>query len=783
MGAPAVLLNFQRLGFEKMAQRDGQELPVRQTLPPLHAAPNTVKTQQNGQKNAIPNGTRLATVFPEQKYSDHPVSLNGIAGSALSALNTSQAALGVVANNISNLNTPGYARRVINLEALSAGGQLMGVDVASVQRVTDQFLSQEQLAASGAASQYDTMAGLFSQLNGLLGGPGDNQSLATQLTNLASAFATASQSPTSSASRTGVTTALNNLASTFNNVYGTISSLRSQIDQQTVSAVTSTNSLIKQIYDLNTQIKSATALNKEPSALLDQRDVALGNLAKVIGIKTSVNSDGSVNVSTEDGTNLVSNLYAQMSYAGGAQGGTYGNISIQDTNPTTGQPIGVATSLDPHLSGGTLKGLIDMRDQVLGGLSQSLGNLAQQTAQAFNAQANANASYPPPASLQGRNTGLIGADGLNFTGKTTLAVADANGNLVSRIDVDFNAGTLSVDGGGAVSIGSTVASFTTALNTALGANGSASFANGQLSISATGGNGIVVQDDATNPSLRGTTGFSQFFGLNDIFKSQYPSVSSTGLTAADPSGLAAGGVIALSLKGPDGDVVKNVSITTTAGQTVGNVISALNTALGGSATITLNPDGSISTANSALYPGYSLNVTNDTTQRGTTGVSFSQLFVLGDNSKAMQASGFGLTSAVSANPASIGFATPALTSSSVAGDTIVSAGDNSGAIALQNVINKSQSFAAAGGISAQAASLSDYAASFYQNVSTQSNSVTAMQTTQDDRLTEANSRVSSNSGVNLDEELMALTQYQQAYSAGARILTVVDQLYQTLLQM
>jgi flagellar hook-associated protein 1 FlgK len=711
------------------------------------------------------------------------VSLNGIAGSALSALKTSQAALGVVSNNISNLNTPGYARRVINLEALSAGGQLMGVDVSSVQRVADQFLAQEQLAAGGAASQYDTMANMFSQLNGLLGGPGDNQSLAKQLTNLASAFATASQSPTSSAGRTGVINALNDLSSTFNNVFGTISSLRSQIDQQTVSGITSTNSLLKQVFDLNTQIKNATVQSDQPSALLDQRDVALTNLAKVIGIKTSANPDGSVNVSTEDGINLVSNTYAQLSYAGGAQAGAFGNITVQDINPGTGQPMGLSVPLDPHLSGGSLKGLIDMRDQVLGGLSQSLGNLAQQTALAFNAQSNANASYPPPTSLAGRNTGLIGADGLNFTGKTTVAVTGANGNLVSRIDVNFGAGTLSVDGGASVGIGTTVASFTAALNTALGGNGTASFANGQLSISANGGNGIVVQDDATTPSLRGTTGFSQFFGLNDIFKSQYPSITSTGLAAGDSSGLAAGGVIALQLKGPDGDLVKNVSITTTAGQTVGNVITALNTALGGAATFSLNPDGSISTSNSALYPGYSLNVTNDTTQRGTTGVSFSQLFGLGDNSKSLQASGFGLTSTVSANPSRIGFATPGITSSTVAGNTIVSAGDNSGAIALQNVITKTQAFAAAGGIAAQTASLSDYAASFYQNVSTQSNAVSALQTTQDDRLTEANSRVSSNSGVSLDEELMALTQYQQSYSAGARILTVVDQLYQTLLQM
>jgi C-terminal processing protease CtpA/Prc len=35
-----------------------------------------------------------------------------------------------------------------------------------------------------------------------------------------------------------------------------------------------------------------------------------------------------------------------------------------------------------------------------------------------------------------------------------------------------------------------------ALNTALGSNGSASFTNGQLSIAATGSNGVVVQDNA-----------------------------------------------------------------------------------------------------------------------------------------------------------------------------------------------------------------------------------------------------------------------------------------------
>ena len=457
------------------------------------------------------------------------MSLNGIAASALSALQTNSAALSVVSNNVANINTPGYARRVVNEQTLSVGGQLMGVDIATVQRVADQFLQQESLSAGGSASQYDTMAGLFTQLNGLLGAPGDNQSLATGLTNLSSAFATASQAPSSSSSYTAILNSLSGVASDISNVSGTISSLQSQVDGQVVSSISSTNALLKQIFDINQQVKTANASGDTASALLDQRDSALNSLSQTMGIKVTQQSDGSVNVATTDGVNLVSNTYAQLSYAGGAQNGTYGNIQIQDISPVSGQALGQAVALDPHLSGGSLKGLIQMRDQTLGGLAQSLGNFAQNVEQAFNAQSNANAAYPPPTSLTGRDTGLLSTDALNFSGDTTIAVTDSSGNLVSRVDVNFGAGTLSVDGGASASIGTTLGSFTTALNMALGANGSASFTDGQLAISANGGNGVVVQDDASTPISRGGTAFSQFFGLNDLFQGSAPSILATGL--------------------------------------------------------------------------------------------------------------------------------------------------------------------------------------------------------------------------------------------------------------
>ncbi|MEI9929643.1 MAG: flagellar basal body rod C-terminal domain-containing protein [Rhizomicrobium sp.] len=164
-------------------------------------------------------------------------------------------------------------------------------------------------------------------------------------------------------------------------------------------------------------------------------------------------------------------------------------------------------------------------------------------------------------------------------------------------------------------------------------------------------------------------------------------------------------------------------------------------------------------------------------------MSFSELFGIGDQQAANFASTFSVNSALSASPQYMAFAQANIDSTTVAGDNIVGHGDSSGALALQNVGTATQSFAAAGNFSARTGTLGDYAASFYQDAALGSTTATSNQTAQDDRLQEAQSRQSSTSGVSLDEELTNLTTYQQAYSAGARILTVVDQLYDTLLQI
>ncbi|HEY1630304.1 MAG TPA: flagellar hook-associated protein FlgK [Rhizomicrobium sp.] len=706
------------------------------------------------------------------------MALNGILSSALTALQTNSAALRVVSGNVANINTQGYDRRVVNMQAQVVGGQLTGVDIADVQRVADQFLNQEVLSSNSASSQYSTQSNIYDQLNGLLGQPGDGTSLTSQLSNVFSALASASLSPSSSASQQGALSSFQNLASTISGLSTSIGTLQTQVDQQVSSSIGTVNNLIQQIYSLNQQVTTATASGDQSSGLLDQRDQALQSLSQYMGVKTSTAANGQMTVMTNDGMSLVGDSYAQLSYPGGSTNGTYGNIQVSNINPATGAVIGTPAALDPHLDSGSLKGLIDTRDGALGSLQQELGAFARQTALAFNAQNNANSSVPAPSEMEGSDTGLVAGDALNFTGKTTVAVADANGNLVSRVDVDFSAGTLSVDGGAPTAIGGTVGSFVSALNGALGSNGTASFANGALSISANGGNGMVVQDDAATPSSRAGTGFSQFFGLNDLFSTGAPSIGATGLSAGDAGNFAAGGTMSFVFKGADGAIAKQASVTVGAGDSIGAIVGKLNTAFAGQAAFSLGSDGSLKMTPG--NPSNQLTVTSDTTVRGNTGMSFTTLFGLGNQQATALAQGFSV--APDATPSSLAFAQASLTPTTVAGDSILGSGDARGLLALQNVGNMQASFAKAGNLSAQTASLSSYAGSFYQDAATQSAAASSNATTESDRLSEAQSRQSSTSGVNLDEELSNMMVYQQAYAAGARMLNVVQQLYDTLFQ-
>jgi flagellar hook-associated protein 1 FlgK len=708
--------------------------------------------------------------------------LSGVMSSALSTLQVNSEGLRVVSENVANLNTTGYARRVLNEQTSDAGGGLVGVDVADVARVVNQYLTQQTLSAGGASSSADAQNTIFTQLNGFLGTPGDGNSVSTQLGNVFSALEQAQLSPTSSISQQSVVSSMQNFASTVSQLSGQIQSLQASTDQQVTAQVASANSLIQQIYQLNTQIGTQSAEGDDASALQDQRDTAIQSLSQIVGIKTVQQPNGQVAVMTGDGVSLVGDSYAQLSYGGGA-GDSYPSITVQSVSGSSGLPVGPPQSFDSHLTGGSLQGLVQMRDTALAGLNQQLGEFAQTTAQAFNQISNQSAAYPPPSTLTGQNTGLLSTDSIGFTGQTTIGITDLSGNLQHTVSINFDTGTIVADGS-SFGFSSNLGNFASTLNSAMtSVGGSANFNNGVLSLGAGSGQGLAIQDNATTPSDRGGEGFSQFFGLNNLFTTAAPMNTATGLSATDASGFAAGQGLTLSLEGPNGEVAKTAQVTMTAGMTIGNVVSALNTAMGGAETFTLNADGSLSATPSAANAGYQLQVSNDSTSRGTTGVSLSQLFGLGGGNLATAAQTFQVTPSLVSSPALLPLATPSALIFSNIGTQVVSHGDFSGGTALEGLQSATQNFGAAGSASAQSATLGDYATGFYQTAATLAQDASDNKTNADAGLTDAQSAQSNYSGVNLDEELTSMLSYQQAYSAGARMLTVVDQLYNSLMQV
>jgi flagellar hook-associated protein 1 FlgK len=262
-----------------------------------------------------------------------------------------------------------------------------------------------------------------------------------------------------------------------------------------------------------------------------------------------------------------------------------------------------------------------------------------------------------------------------------------------------------------------------------------------------------------------------------------PTITATGLSASDASGFAAGGTMQLALLGPNGAMGPQASVTLTAGMTIGDIVTALNSAFGSAANFTLSSNGQLTMTPGAGYSGYSLNVLSDSTQRGTTGLSVSSLFGLGSEETVDQAESFSVNPSVASGKNALSFATPQITPTTVAGGTVVASGDSSGLLALQNLSNTQISFPSAGILNGQTNTLGNYAGSFYQSIATITQSTQSNATSSSDQLTEAQSRQSQESGVNLDAELSNMVLYQQAYSAGARVMQSVEQVFATLMQI
>jgi flagellar hook-associated protein 1 FlgK len=101
------------------------------------------------------------------------ISLGAIMNTAASALQANQTALRVTSNNIANINTEGYNRRLVDFGPRLTADRLSGVSVDQIRRVADEFLAREALDASGSVGQLQVLSSYFTRVQGLIGSIND----------------------------------------------------------------------------------------------------------------------------------------------------------------------------------------------------------------------------------------------------------------------------------------------------------------------------------------------------------------------------------------------------------------------------------------------------------------------------------------------------------------------------------------------------------------------------------------------------------------------------------
>ncbi len=441
---------------------------------------------------------------------------------ALTGLDVARRSLQVTANNVANVNTEGFVRKKLEQSSLVLDGRGMGARSEEVERITDRFLTGELRRQRSVAARDSTLAsGLLDAQNGLFGRPGDDGGgLQKRLSELATALQNFSLQPEKTASRVHVLGAVSDFLDRIRTSGELVQKLRYDTDQRIAQTVAEINSDILALDRINEEF----ARGIPTAELEDQRDRLLESLAEKLDITVVGLERNTIAVYARGGTPLLEYSPRQLVYSPAARVAAdtpFDAIEVYDVSQLdedTGEPLAGETGITlvsggatpaTGITGGRLKGLLELRDSRLPQLAGQFDELAELTRFALNEAHNAATAYPPPTSLTGTNeTAAAAYDAATRSGTAYLSVIDrSTGDTVTTVAVDMS---------------DDAATLVANLSTALAAYGTVTLTgDGPLAIDL-GTYGIAISEGDSSITVTdadGRTrdyGFSHYFGLNDL---------------------------------------------------------------------------------------------------------------------------------------------------------------------------------------------------------------------------------------------------------------------------
>jgi len=299
----------------------------------------------------------------------------------VSGLMAYRKALDTAGHNIANVNTAGYSRQRVELASQIGGPQgdgYVGAGVTSntVTRISDALLTTRLQGDSSAYARAETFAGLASRVDGWLSDT--DAGLGKPMQGFLDALSGVSASPSSSAARQTLLSSAGSLADRYNSLQSQLDGLDTEINQKLKQTADEVNRYAQSVADLNERITLAKgqAGGQPPNDLLDQRDALIKEIATRVGITTTEQDDGGINVFTGSGQALVLGRQANTLTTGDDAFAS----GRQELFFSGGQNITAQTS------GGIIGGLLDFRRELLDPVRNDLGRMAAGLAQATNDQ-------------------------------------------------------------------------------------------------------------------------------------------------------------------------------------------------------------------------------------------------------------------------------------------------------------------------------------------------------------------------------------------------------------
>ncbi|MDC7786744.1 flagellar hook-associated protein FlgK [Rhodoplanes sp. TEM] len=319
------------------------------------------------------------------------MSLTQALGTAAAGLKTAQGGLSLVAANVANAQTPGYVRKTTETATIAAGGDLVSVRLAAVNRIVDQYV-QRQLRTEASGGSYAELRSLFyDRLQNIYADPNSATSIESVYNDFTTALQALTTNPSDYSTRVNVLSTAQAMAQQLNNMSADIQALRENAEQGLADCIRNANTCLQGLAKVNTQLTSSHIEDATRASLLDQRDYYLDQLSELMDIRVTEDAFDSVTVFTSSGIQLAGaeattlSFDAQGMMSPGAQWSADPAKRQVGTIVVTNSAGGTMDLIETRsFRSGEIAAYLEMRDKVLVEAQTQLDELAASISRALS---------------------------------------------------------------------------------------------------------------------------------------------------------------------------------------------------------------------------------------------------------------------------------------------------------------------------------------------------------------------------------------------------------------